>query len=158
MDHSNEAFLLECMRENFTHARHVEDERMMFNSLFAALVGGSLAIISQLDKPAVIGIMMGLLMLLNILCFLLTKRWNKVFKCHYALAQSIYMHFLTQEAGDASNSSTQQINRYYLFNNRPEQKSSGFYIGTGKYFLLYNAVIFILLICALVYFLSSFAI
>lgn len=158
MDHSNEAFLLECMKENLAHARHVEDERMMFNSLFAALVGGTLAVISQLNNTAVIGIMIGLLMLLNILCFFLTKRWNIVFKSHYALAKSIYMQFFTQGAEDASNSSTQQINRYYLFNNRPEQKSGGFYIGTGKYFLLYNAVIFILLICALVYFLSSFAI
>ena len=39
-------FLQNCMIENLNHARHAENERLTFNSIFLALVAGALAFAS----------------------------------------------------------------------------------------------------------------
>lgn len=152
----DEVFLLECMKENLGHARHVENERMTFNSLFAALVGGSLAVISQIDDQVIAVTMIGILMLLNIICFTFTKRWNKVFKNHYETAKKIYFLFLDGNinAEPAKTGQRPDINRFYYFDNSLDRKPDSVYISTAKYFLIYNIVIFSLLVCALCYFLK----
>ncbi len=156
MDGLNEIFLIECMKENLAHARHVENERMMFNSIFAALVGGSLAIASQLNDKIIIVTIIGILMMVNIICLTFTKRWNKVFKNHYALAQKIYLSFLNMESPTAidAGEKNQDINRLYYFDNRLNENPVKTYISTGKYFIIYNTVIFVLLTCSLFYFIS----
>jgi len=152
----NEVFLIECMKENLGHARHVENERMTFNSLFAALVGGSLAVISQIGNQIIAVTMIGILMLLNFICFTFTKRWNKVFKNHYQTAKKIYFMFLDgkMNAEPAKVSKRPDINRFYYFDNSLDRKPDSVYISTAKYFLIYNVVIFALLVCALCYFLK----
>ena len=42
------SFLQNCMNENLNHARHVENERLTFNSILLALIAGVLAIASSL--------------------------------------------------------------------------------------------------------------
>ena len=38
-------FLMSCFEQNLEHARHVENERLTFNSIYMALVGGVLAFV-----------------------------------------------------------------------------------------------------------------
>ena len=40
LDENQVSFLSQCMTENLEHARHVENERLTFNSIFLALVAG----------------------------------------------------------------------------------------------------------------------
>jgi len=150
----NEVFMVECMKENLTHARHVENERMTFNSLFAALVGGSLAVISQIDDKMIAVTMIGILMMINIICYIFTKRWNSVFSNHYSLAKKIYTMLLYGEEAYDPNKKLKpaDINRFYYFDNSQNKKHKT-YIHTSQYFLLYNIIIFALLVCALIYFL-----
>ena len=46
----NQEMLLEYFHENLNHARHVENERMMFITLFTALVGGALGMVAEIDS------------------------------------------------------------------------------------------------------------
>ena len=46
----SDEFLLSMMAENLNQARHAENERMMFVTLFAALVGGMLAVASEVKN------------------------------------------------------------------------------------------------------------
>ncbi len=154
MDGLNENFLIECMKENLAHARHIENERMMFNSLFAVLVGGALAVVSQLDDKIIIIVILGILMIIDIICFIFTKRWNKVFKNHYALAKNIYIMFLNKSQSSTPQDTDQKhpdINCFYYFDNQLDKKK---YISTGQYFIIYNFMVFVLLLCSMCYFLS----
>ncbi len=42
-------FITACMSENLEHARHVENERLTFNSIFLALVAGAMALSGSLN-------------------------------------------------------------------------------------------------------------
>ena len=161
MEKTKENFVLTCLNENLIHARHVENERMMFNSLFSALAGGALAFISQVGSKPVITVMIGILMMMNIICYIFTKRWNKVFKTHYALAQKIYLMFLREDTADAGEPPTQEEqdkNPLYFFSNQQTKKPHSLYISTGQYFIIYNVLMFVLLLCSLGYFLTVGAI
>ena len=48
----NQEMLLEYFHENLNHARHVENERMMFITLFTALVGGALGMVAEIDSTS----------------------------------------------------------------------------------------------------------
>ena len=81
----SETFLLAMMNENLNQARHAENERMMFVTLFAALVGGMLAVASEVGNDFFSTIIILLLFVLNTVCSCLTRRWNFVFKTHWSL-------------------------------------------------------------------------
>ncbi len=121
----SEALLIEMLKQNLDHARHVENERMLFNSLFGALVGGALALSAQVApvKSMVTPIIL-LLIIVNVLCLCLTLRWNRVFSSHWARARQVYIDLVgpgglsaQQAAGDRG-----FMNRYFYFDNRPTTK------------------------------------
>ena len=147
-------FLIECMKENLNQARHVENERMLFVTLFAALAGGALAIISSMDiAPIIKQVIILLLILLNAMCLRLTIRWNDVFSAHWVKAEEIYLLILSQHYTDC------QIpqNKYYHFDNiKYEKKGVMIYIHTGTMFKMVNYILLLLLIAVFVYSLTQF--
>lgn len=83
-------FLYNMFDENLEHARHIENERITFNSIFIALAAGVLAFLSSISE---FGIKLGLLILLflmGIIAMLLTYRWNNAFNRHTYFAKKCY--------------------------------------------------------------------
>lgn len=166
--HPREAFLLEMMKENLNQARHVENERMMFVTLFAALVGVVLAIVIEFDNQLLSVVTLVMLMLLNFVNLTLTRRWNAVFSRHWALAQRISCYLLEYDSTRENNKGYDDIdadllrsyphnNRYFYFDNKADRRGR-FYLHTAWLFTAFNVSIFILLGVALVHILSPHAI
>ena len=155
--------LMALVTENLNQARHVENERMMFVTLFTALIGVLLSIVLSMGSSLVSSIVILLMALLNHTAVTLVNRWNHVFKAHWtkAMALSVY---LTEKAEDPAAVCEYAVteadaddfcdrhpghNRYFWFNNNTAHKSR--YVSTNKLFLRFHYVIYILLAMALVY-------
>lgn len=140
---------MEFVKENLNQARHVENERMLFNSLFGALVGGALALSAQVapDRQMVV-LIMGLLLIINTLSLGLTLRWNKIFARHWGLARSVYLELLSIQLSEAQRVTAGHdlVNKYFYFDNRSR---SAYYVSTAWFFILYNLAILALLLLAL---------
>lgn len=160
----SESYLLQMMSENLNQARHAENERMMFVTLFAALVGGVLAIISEMDNPFFASVTIILLAVLNVICHILTQRWNNVFKAHWHAAQQIgcYLADYSPQNGYVPDFRRFQdsafwqqygarINRYFCFDNSRNAHGKTPYIHTSTLFACFNRCIFILLALAFIY-------
>lgn len=86
------AFLMTCFEQNLEHARHVENERLTFNSIYMALVGGVLAFVYSTEVKYVlfsVGVT-GLLIITGFIAMLLTKRWDNTFDRHIEYAKDCY--------------------------------------------------------------------
>lgn len=136
--------LLEAFKENLAHARHVENERMTFVSIFLVSMG------MLLEFSATSGLGRGqkltlaaLLLLLNLICTMLLIRWNSVYKGHTDIAKKMMAELdaeLDEGAFDA--------NRLYFSDNQAEvnrrrgkpKDHKGFYVKTATYFYLFNAI------------------
>ncbi|MDD5927468.1 MAG: hypothetical protein PUD12_04655 [Firmicutes bacterium] len=94
------SFLAECMKENLAHARHVENERLTFNSIFLALAAGALAFANSLGSKLAALLYLALV-LAGFLSILLTARWNNTFNRHIYYAQECYKMVHISLFGDA---------------------------------------------------------
>lgn len=161
-DKLDDTFLLEIMKENLNQARHAENERMMFVTLFAALVGGVLAVIADLDSPFFSSVIIMLLMVLNYICKELTERWNNVFKSHWATAKKITSYLAERSLQNGFSPEYEaftetflkqypHLNRYFCFDNSRNHNGRKRYIHTAQLFSLFNICIFILLTLSLVH-------
>ncbi len=83
-------FITTCMTENLEHARHVENERLTFNSIFLALVAGSMALAGTLNPVMTFGMYL-FLTIAGFLSIVLTARWNNAFSRHMFYAQRCYV-------------------------------------------------------------------
>lgn len=85
-------FLLRCFEQNLEHARHVENERLTFNSIYMALVGGVLAFVysTEVKYIAFSAGVTALLIFTGFIAMLLTKRWDNTFDRHTAYAKECY--------------------------------------------------------------------
>lgn len=93
-------FLQNCMIENLNHARHAENERLTFNSIFLALVAGALAFASSFPAHIAFFIYLAITMA-GFLSMLLTARWNNTFQRHVYYAQQCYKLVHRDLFGDA---------------------------------------------------------
>lgn len=85
-------FLMSCFEQNLEHARHVENERLTFNSIYMALVGGVLAFVYSTEVKYVmfsVGVTV-LLIITGFIAMLLTKRWDHTFDRHIEYAKGCY--------------------------------------------------------------------
>lgn len=85
-------FYLTCFSENLNHARHVENERLTFNSIYMVTVGGFMAFFSQIDfhdmHLLILSIFINVFMLfIGVLGILLSLRWESAFKAHLKSAE-----------------------------------------------------------------------
>lgn len=72
-------FITACMSENLEHARHVENERLTFNSIFLALVAGAMALSGSLNAVMTFAMYL-FLTIAGFLSIVLTARWNNAFQ------------------------------------------------------------------------------
>lgn len=82
-------FLTECMEQNLEHARHVENERLTFNSIFLALAAGSLAFAGSMAVEFSV-MVYAAMVAAGFISILLTARWNNTFNRHLFYAQECY--------------------------------------------------------------------
>lgn len=161
-DELSETFLLEVMKENLNQARHAENERMMFVTLFAALVGGVLSVVADMENTFFASFIIVLLLVLNYVCYELTKRWNNVFKAHWSMAKRISCYLAERSADNGFSpayeiftetylSQYPHLNRYFCFDNSRNYTGKRRYIRTSQLFSLFNICIFILLGMSLLY-------
>ena len=83
------AFLQNCMDENLNHARHVDNERLTFNSILLALIAGALAFAGSMPSKVSLFLYIAITMA-GFLSMLLTERWNNAFARHIYYAQQCY--------------------------------------------------------------------
>lgn len=90
------AFLTQCMSENLHHARHIENERITFNSVFLAFVAGVIVFIKPAEtsdsflSPGAVCSLYFVLSIAGGLSILFTIRWNNAFERHLFYAQQCY--------------------------------------------------------------------
>ena len=89
LDSRQTDFLIQCFSENLEHARHVENERLTFNSIFLALVAGAIAF-DEFLKPPMDFLIFLFLIAAGFLSIILTARWNNAFERHLFYAQQCY--------------------------------------------------------------------
>jgi len=83
-------FLLECMKENLNHARHVENEIHSFTGVYMAIVAGLLAFNFSLgDSELAIGLYF-IMLCASAIAFFLIRRWYAVFDTHMRCAENVY--------------------------------------------------------------------
>lgn len=87
-------FAMECMKENLAHARHAENERLMFNSVFIALVAATFVFDKSIGDGIRIIIYIGV-SIAGLISILLTKKWSNTFDRHLFYATQCYrmIHF-----------------------------------------------------------------
>ena len=80
-------YLKHCVSENLGHARHVENERLTFTSIYIATVIGAVAVIFGLDDRRIAVIVSAVLALFGLMAMLLNMRWQGVFDDHMHMAE-----------------------------------------------------------------------
>ena len=75
-------YLQHCVSENLSHARHVENERLTFTSIYIAMVIGAVAVVFGLENNYVAVMVSGLLTAFGLMSALLNQRWQDVFDDH----------------------------------------------------------------------------
>lgn len=103
------AFISQCLSENLEHARHVENERLTFNSIFLALAAGALAFAGAFTSWVAFAIYF-CLAIAGFLSMLLTARWNNAFSRHLFYAQECYKLIHTQLFGNGDEGSKNDSN------------------------------------------------
>ena len=99
LDENQIMFLSECMKENLNHARHAENERLTFNSIFLALVAGALAFSNNFTEQISFFIYLAMTFA-GFLSMILTAKWNNTFSRHIFYAQQCYILIHKHYFGD----------------------------------------------------------
>ncbi len=90
-DSDFKTFLLECMKENLNHARHVETEIHTFTGIYMAVVAGVLAFgFSTAAGPSVLIGLYAIMLCAGLVAFVLIRRWYTVFDNHMRYAERGY--------------------------------------------------------------------
>lgn len=140
--------LMQCIVENWTHARHVEMEKLYFTSMYAVVIGAILTSLVTLKSSlnvnyALYHALIIFSMLFTTLGLLLTIRWSKVFEDHIKLVK--------KAANDSNNGVLNYISLPRAFKeDNSDHNSTKFYFSKltrTKYMFYYFYIsIFIMLI------------
>ena len=131
------SFLMACFQENLTHARHVENERITFFSLYLVGVGMILGVAMDSAARPLVSILMTVLLLgMSVISTVLLRRWNQVFEGHRNTARRICSLLCEGDGGLGDNF-------YYYFDNKAARGSrrSRLYVHTATLFELFNLLI-----------------
>ena len=79
-------YLKHSVSENLNHARHVENERLTFTSIYIAMVIGAVAVVFGLENNWIAAGVAALLTVFGIVSFHLNDRWQGVFDDHMSKA------------------------------------------------------------------------
>ena len=136
-------YLQHCVSENLSHARHVENERLTFTSIYIAMVIGAVAVVFGLENNYVAVMVSGLLTAFGLMSALLNQRWQDVFDDHMKkAAQCDYRWHKLIGEGEAG----------YLFGNYSPDRYDRLHQGrTRKIFFILYWMIFTALLALTVY-------
>lgn len=149
LENPSEDFISSMIRENLNHARHVENERLTFTSIFTAITGGILTIAQRMEAtPLLSVIMIFVLLALNSLCISLITRWNGVFKAHTEKACAL----VGLVADKYKRAEKESKNEYYIFDFEQEANKDKKYYRTGEIFLWYANTVRVLLYVLLIWY------
>lgn len=90
-------FLKTIFCENLSHARHIEMERMTFNSIYTVLIAGIFAFVNTSDKSCVNDCILNNLVLFfgfmtGFILFCISIRWKDVYNRHLFYAKVSYIY------------------------------------------------------------------
>lgn len=94
-------FLYENMNNNLDHARHIEGERLSFNSIFLTVAGAVLAFVKDFTSP-VAALLFFAVAVEGAVSMTLTKNWGNAFDHHWYYAAGCYRvlhHALIEREG-----------------------------------------------------------
>lgn len=86
---SQNSILLDLLKENLAHGRHIETERLEFTSIYVAIVGGTLAFVGNDFNIKTMWPIFSFLLIFSYLGFQLSRKWGNVFDAHMKKVQSI---------------------------------------------------------------------
>ena len=120
MDENKIAYLQHCVSENLNHARHVENERLTFTSIYIAMVIGAVAVVFGLENNYVACIVSAALFGFSLMAFQLNARWQGVFDDHTRNAQRCQELWL-QALQDPDSVDIDIKNYCYTYHSRPKE-------------------------------------
>ena len=77
------------LKEHLSHARHLETERMMFNSIFSIFIATAMLGVFQINDICLKLSVLIFLAIIAVIAILLTARWNFYFAKHYSKAKKL---------------------------------------------------------------------
>ncbi len=93
IDSDLKTFLLECMKENLNHARHIEMEIHTFTGIYMAVAAGVLAFdFSTAEVSTVVLGLYSIMLCAGVIAVLLLNRWYSSFDNHMGQAKAIYRY------------------------------------------------------------------
>lgn len=169
IDEKQAAFIMNFINQNLMHARHVENERLTFNSIYMAMIGGILAFSFSIDIPLLSIFLIVTLLVLGRIAVALTQRWDFVFDAHINAAEKGYRliedHYLKGDLQDAEEVyyelKDDTDTPVYPFRVRLPESGSPLYEPftkkrTRELFMLFYRLISLVLIVALLYFIFHY--
>ncbi len=90
MNEKKVEYLQLCVTENLSHARHVENERLTFTSIYIAMVIGAVAVVFGLENNWVAFTVSLILTVFGLMAMLLNMRWQGVFDDHIDMARQCH--------------------------------------------------------------------
>lgn len=166
MDEKQAAFIMNFVNQNLMHARHVENERLTFNSIYMAMIGGILAFSFSIDIPLLSIFLIVTLLVLGRIAVALTQRWDCVFDAHINAAERGYKiirkYYLIDELIDLEKPlKGQEDVPIYPFRVKLPESGSPLYEPftkkrTRELFMLFYRLISLVLIVALLYFIFHY--
>lgn len=90
------AYLQHCVSENLNHARHIENERLTFTSIYIAMVIGAVAVVFGLENNWVAFAVALILTVFGLMSMLLNMRWQGVFDDHIDEAKNCHQQWKSQ--------------------------------------------------------------
>lgn len=118
--------MTELLLSNLEHARHVENERLSFNSIYIAVVAGFFALAFDFEKPILTIFFIGILLFISLVGFLFTKRWTDVFEGHMDKAKDIARELYGEEE---PRKNEDILNKYYYFSHDSHRHACKRYAG-----------------------------
>lgn len=86
-------FLKTIFAENLSHARHIEMERMTFNSIYTVLIAGIFAFVNSNAKSAIVNELILLFSFFTgFILFCVSIRWKDVYNRHLLYAKVSYIY------------------------------------------------------------------
>ncbi|MBQ4578367.1 MAG: hypothetical protein IJA84_04810 [Clostridia bacterium] len=134
-------YLQTCFNENLNHARHVENERLTFTSIYIAMVIGAVAVVFGLENNWVAFSVSLMLTGFAVMAVVLNHRWQGIFDKHKAKVKAC-----ENEWCRLIGKSDETLGGYYngFYKGKKEDKSTGL---TKKiFYILYGTVLTALVI------------
>lgn len=86
-------FLKTIFAENLSHARHIEMERMTFNSIYTVLIAGIFAFVNSNTKSTIVNeLILFFSFFTGVILFYVSIRWKDVYNRHLLYAKVSYIY------------------------------------------------------------------